>query len=233
MDERPFWTYQDLILFLGAGVPSVLAATLLVMAFRLLAGGQLPKPVEVILLQITAYLLWFGALWAILRLKYGQPFWRSLAWNWNAAVVWPWLAAGPLLAVVLVVISAFLGMPKVETPMNELLRSQWALLLIGCFASTLGPICEELGFRGFLMPLLSRTFGDTGGMVMAALPFALLHGPEYAWSWRHVALVGIAGLAFGWARYKTGSTAAAAAMHATYNMTLFAGLLYQGEYLNT
>jgi hypothetical protein len=233
MDEKPFWTYQDLVLFLGAGLPAIFGATMLAGLIRKLAGGEIAKPLEVLLVQLLAWGLWFGALWALLRFKYRQPFWQSLEWNANGRVVLPWLLRGPLMAMTLVVLSVFLRMPKVDTPMSELLRSQWALLLIGGFASTLGPMFEELGFRGFLMPLLTRTFGATAGIVLSAAAFAVLHGPEYAWSWRHVALVGIAGCAFGWARLKTGSTAAAAAMHATYNMTLFAGLLYQGEYLDT
>ena len=77
------------------------------------------------------------------------------------------------------------------------------------------------------MPLLAQTFGVAAGIVLAAVPFAVAHAPQYAYSWRHVALIGLAGVAFGWTRFKTGSTAAAAAMHAAYNFIIFAGLLYE------
>jgi membrane protease YdiL (CAAX protease family) len=78
------------------------------------------------------------------------------------------------------------------------------------------------------MPLLVRSLGAAGGVTLAAVPFALLHGPQYAWSWSHVLLVGLAGVAFGVARQVTGSTAVATAMHAAYNLTFFAGFLLQG-----
>ena len=48
------------------------------------------------------------------------------------------------------------------------------------------------------------------------------------------ALVGLAGMAFGWARHKTGSTAAATAMHATYNFTFFVGFVVtRGDFFRT
>jgi membrane protease YdiL (CAAX protease family) len=54
-----------------------------------------------------------------------------------------------------------------------------------------------------------------------------MHGPQYGWSWQHVVLVGVAGVVFGMVRHKTGSTAAAAAIHATYNLTFFAAFVFQ------
>jgi membrane protease YdiL (CAAX protease family) len=67
------------------------------------------------------------------------------------------------------------------------------------------------------------------GIILTALPFALLHGPEYAWSWRHVLLIAVAGCAFGLIRYRTGSTASSAIAHAAYNSTFFAAMLVSGE----
>ncbi len=40
-------------------------------------------------------------------------------------------------------------------------------------------------------------------------------------------IIFFAGAAFGWMRHRTGSTAAAALMHAGYNLVFFAGLLAQ------
>jgi membrane protease YdiL (CAAX protease family) len=111
--------------------------------------------------------------------------------------------------------------------MEELMREPRTALALGFFAVTLGPICEELLFRGLLQPLAVRTFGVVAGILTAALPFALLHGPQYAWSWQHVLLILMAGAAFGYARYRTGSTAMATVMHAGYNFTFFAIVFFQ------
>jgi len=81
--------------------------------------------------------------------------------------------------------------------------------------------------RGFLQPLLQRALGPWLAILLAATGFALLHGQEYQWFWQQLLVVGLAGAAFGFARYKTGSTAAAALLHGGYNLTFFVGYLIQ------
>ena len=44
-----------------------------------------------------------------------------------------------------------------------------------------------------------------------------MHFQEYGNSWRHALLITAAGASFGWMRYRTGSTKAAAVMHSAYN----------------
>ena len=54
--------------------------------------------------------------------------------------------------------------------------------------------------------------------------FALLHGPEYQWAWQQLLVVGLAGVAFGYVRYKTGSTTARRSLlHSAYNVMGFLG----------
>jgi len=96
---------------------------------------------------------------------------------------------------------------------------------------TLGPVCEELAFRGFLQPLLVRSLGPVGGVLAAAVPFGLLHIPEYGNSWRHGVVITLAGAAFGCVRQATGSTKASTVMHASYNFLFFFVLISQGRNL--
>jgi membrane protease YdiL (CAAX protease family) len=48
---------------------------------------------------------------------------------------------------------------------------------------------------------------------------------EFRNSWRHLLLISLSGVAFGWMRQATGSTKAAAGMHAAYNGFQFVLLL--------
>lgn len=111
------------------------------------------------------------------------------------------------------------------------MRDRLSIALIGLFSSTLGPLCEELVFRGFFQPLLIRTFGVPLGILLCAVPFALLHGPQYHWSWQVVVLLTLAGATFGYTRLLTRSTAASTLVHATYNLTFFMGYLLQRKEL--
>lgn len=50
----------------------------------------------------------------------------------------------------------------------------WALVV----CVLIGPLLEELVFRGYLQPLLVQNFSEKGGVALTALIFAALHGAE-------------------------------------------------------
>ena len=93
----------------------------------------------------------------------------------------------------------------------KLIQDRPALIFFGIFSVVLGPLCEELAFRGFLMPLPIRSFGVCAGYCAGGASVRGTAWPEYAWSWQYVVLIGLAGRVFGVVRYKTGSTARSAA----------------------
>ncbi|MBZ5608638.1 MAG: CPBP family intramembrane metalloprotease [Acidobacteriia bacterium] len=222
---EPFWDYQDLLLFFGFAIPSLLVTVLVV--GNISALRVFGRPFQGLLAQLVWYGLVFGVLYGILRSRYGQPFWRSLGWRFpfrGMAIV---LFGGPLLAIAIGYAGYLLRTPDIEVPFREMLGNRPTLLLFALFVVILGPLCEELAFRGFMMPLLVRSFGAAAGIIGTGALFGCLHAPEYAWSWRHALLITTAGSVFGWVRYKTGSTAAATVMHAGYNLTQLAAFLAQ------
>jgi len=225
--RHPFWTYHDLVLFLGAALPAAAVSLgLIVLLQRLLPAGS-GRALPLLLGQFAGDGLWLLDLYGILHYRYDQPFWSSLHWSGSKRGVALSMFLGPAVAFGVAILGMLLNAPGTPTPMRALLSDRWSIFAMGIFATTLGPLCEELAFRGFLLPLLSRSFGTAAGVLLAAVPFALLHGPQYTWSWVHLALVGAAGACFGLARILTGSTAAATGMHATYNLTFFTAFLFQ------
>jgi CAAX protease family protein len=226
----PFWDYTDLCLFIGAILPALFAATLiargLFVGFALRGRGQTP---ELLAAQFLGYGFWFAFLYLLLKVKYQRPFWESLGWVRFGESFWRRIGAGVALAFAAGILGALLRTPDLDMPIKRLLTNRLSVLLVGLAAITFGPVCEELAFRGFLQPLLVRSLRAAPGIVLSALPFALLHGPQYAWSWRHVLVITIAGSFFGWMRHRTGSTAAAAVMHAAYNFTSFSAFVLFGK----
>jgi len=229
-ERYPFWSYSDLAVFVLFALPSLVVAMLIVRAVHMALGtvGR-NKALELLPGQFLGFAISFLLLWLLLKMKYDRPFWASLGWvrPWESLV--PRAAAGVALAFGIALAGALLKTPDIDMPMKELLKDNLSLVLVGISAATLGPVFEELAFRGFLMPLLVRSLGAVPGIVMSALPFALLHGPQYSWSWRHILLITLAGSAFGWMRHRSGSTAAAAVMHAAYNATLVVAFAIHGE----
>jgi uncharacterized protein len=223
----PFWNWIDLAMFAGLAIPCLIAAAGLAQLFGLVSPAL--KDLRTWTSMLFFYALWFGALWSLMRTRYGRPFWDSLGWVWpvrNLAFV---MLLGPLLALSVGMLGLLLRTPQKDLPLMKLIDSPMALVLFGVFSVVLGPLTEELAFRGFFMPLAIRSLGVAGGIVASALPFAILHGPQYAWTWQYVVLIGFAGAMFGSVRYYTGSTLASAAMHSTYNLTFFSALVASGR----
>lgn len=218
-DRRPVWTYEDLALFLGAVLPALAIAALAVRPFHFHNDA-----VRTISFQLVFYAVLLGALYFLIAVKHGQPFWRSLGWTFDFSPMW--VAAGPPLAIGLSIFATELHAPQ-ENVIQDLITDRVSLILMVIFGALLGPIFEEIVFRGFLLPLLAASLGDSGAVLLTAALFATLHGPEYHWAWQVLLTVGLAGVVFGIARVKTGSTAAAAMLHIGYNATLFAGFLVQ------
>ena len=225
---QPFWDYQDLGLFISLCFPSLLVTILLIRAL----SGVIPygKPFQGLLAQLVWYVLVFGSLYALLRVRYRQPFWRSLGWKMIPfSTTAMCFVGGPFLAVAIGYLGYLLRTPEISLPFQQMLDNRPTLILFSVFVVILGPLCEELAFRGFLLPLFVRSLDAAGGIIVTGLLFGCLHAPEYSWSWRHVLLVAVAGSVFGWVRYITGSTAAAAYMHSTYNLAQFAAFVAQSR----
>jgi membrane protease YdiL (CAAX protease family) len=227
---NPFFDYSDFFFFLVLAVPSVFIALMLVRVAKVFL--PIPMAVQLLLVQSVWYFLAFGALAALFRIRYDRPLWQSLGWRpiafGGAATA---ILAGPLLAFSIGLLGSALRTPEIDLPFEQMLSSRATVIFLGVLVVILGPVAEELAFRGFLMPLLVRNIGAAGGIVATGVIFGGIHGYEYQWSWRHIVLISGAGCVFGWAKYKTQSTLASALMHSTFNLTQFAAFLIEARRL--
>ena len=158
----------------------------------------------------------------------GGPAALGVAWNGGARAI----VAGVLAYVLF--IPAFRGVMEVASWLareagwkgntahivEELHRlSAEELALVAGLAVVLGPLLEELLFRGFLQSFASQRFGRTGGVFVAALVFAPLHGVADALP------VFTLSLLLGWLRQRTQSILAPWAVHSLNNgLTLYLAL---------
>jgi membrane protease YdiL (CAAX protease family) len=219
--NTPFWGYEDLALFVGSVLPALAIATIFVRQFHFPNGG-----VQTLVFQCTLYVLLLGMLYLLIAQRYHKPFWRSLGWKFEYRHHWLYVFIGPPLAIALAALAAVLHAPANPTIQN-LITDRNSLIAVVFFGAFAGPAFEEMVFRGFLQPLFERNMPAAIAILLAAIPFALLHGPGFGWAWQSMLVVGIAGLVMGFVRHQAGSTAAAALVHIGYNSTLFAGFLLQ------
>ncbi len=224
--RNPFFDYSDFFFFVGLCIPCLLVAALLVRALRIFA--PIPDASRLLAVQTVWYFLVFGSLAGLFRIRYDRPFWGSLGWRpISLAVVASGILAGPLLTLSVGLLGSALRTPEINLPFEQMLGSSGTIVFLGILVVILGPVAEELAFRGFLMPLLIRSMGAAAGIIVTGIIFGSIHGYEYQWSWRHMLLISLVGCVFGWIKYKTQSTVASALMHSTFNLTQFAAFLVQ------
>lgn len=215
------WGYQDLLLFTFLGLMSVLASQVLM---HLIAGAfhaDAKSGAVLIPSQLLLYACLFLILFALIKLQYGRGFWSSLAWRDSLIAPIPAFLLGLITSFAIQLVGLLLHTPDADTPIKKLLSNRTGVLEFGILAVTIGPLCEELVFRGFIQPVLVRSTGRVIGILVTASLFGALHLAQNSFIWQMGVLITLAGIAFGWMRQWTGSTKASTWMHAGFNSTVF------------
>ena len=60
-------------------------------------------------------------------------------------------------------------------------------------AVLLAPVVEETVFRGYIYPVVARTFGVTASVLATGTLFGLLHAPQLWGGWWQIALIDAGG----------------------------------------
>ena len=222
--ENPVWNGWDVLLIAGLTVVTMVVLQLVVLlaAHRLwypheaLADmGQ--KPILLIVSQFLLYLPVAACMVALVEGKYHVGFWQAIRWNWPRSE-WRLLALGGATFFVLSLLQNLLPMPK-DTPFEHLFDRARDAYLLSIIAVTLGPLMEELFFRGFMYPVLARRMGAAWGIALTALPFGLIHLPQYGWAWGAALVIFLVGVVCGVVRAVTRSVGASFLVHVGFNGT--------------
>ena len=161
---------------------------------------------------VAAYMIMF------VEGKLHQRFWPAIRWIWPARY-WPTLVALGVVLVSLQGLERFFHLPK-HVPLEDFLSTPLAAILTGIFAVSLGPLMEELFFRGFLYPVIARRSGIVVAIVTTSIAFGLIHAAQLAFAWGLVLIIFVVGLVLTIVRARTGSVAASFVVHVAYNSTL-------------
>jgi uncharacterized protein len=237
------------------------SAFALVMGLHLL-GAETPEqllrePRLLIPSMAAGYLIAGAILWAIFTYLWQVPFTQGLRWNFSV-VRRRWsllLAGGIVLSLAVQFLSNFLPIPK-TLPIDDFFRTPADVWMVALFGTLLAPVCEELAFRGFLLPSLAsawdwlrelkhpsdaRPVSQGQGeqhdprwsipallfsCTLTSIAFALVHADQLAHAWAPLAVLFGVSLVLCGVRLWTHSLAASTLIHATYNGTIFTILFF-------
>jgi uncharacterized protein len=226
-DENPVWSGWDVLLMAFLTLLTLfLVESLTVLGAWLLFyrhtsfGEVIQKPLLALIGEFLSYIAVAVYMIMLVEGKYHTPFGRAIRWNWPPTSG-KLLGFGGLgvLTVLLDLLSRFLPMPK-TTPFDQFFDRPLDAYLVAVFAVTLGPLMEELFFRGFLYPVLARRMGAVWAVILTALPFGLIHYKQYGDAWSAVLVIFLVGVVLTTVRAVSKSVGASFLVHVGYNGTL-------------
>lgn len=205
-----------------------------------------------LLAQVLMYAIALVAAYVAMPILWQRPFLDGIQWNWSK--VRPQFAGLGLIAgFVAQGLIVFLPHPK-DLPIEDIFRNPALIWFLVIFAVVVGPLFEEIAFRGFLLPAIAitvdwlriprspdplisleslNTWRSSKGYsnialvsasVGTSLFFALIHGPQLGFTLPALALLLCVSLGLCWVRIRTNSVAASTIVHGCYNLSVFVTL---------
>jgi uncharacterized protein len=234
-DLRAPWGWTDLVLlglitFVGTFVASVILAAAFA-AFGVkpaqLQHSVSEKNLFIILNQALLSLVLFAYLFTQMRYWFKKPFWTTIGWREletgktpRAIAYLGLIFGGFAFSVLIQLASAGLG-TKVKMPIEALFQDRRSAFLLMLMGVLVAPLVEETIFRGYVYPVVARTFGVGAGVIVTGTLFGLLHAPQLWGGWGQVGLLIAVGIVFTFARAITRTVVASYLLHVSYNSFLF------------
>ena len=236
------WTYWDLLLLLLLSVPALIFSIVVTVAgyyavkYGMGSGVELEEVLGSPLVAVVTHFVWWAILlsfmYAVITVKYRLPFGDSIGWRrlgrpglHTALYCW----GGVALAFSVGAIASVISMPTEPLPIEQLLKDRQAVLVFAVFGVLIAPPVEEMAFRGFLYPVVERSYGKSAAVLVTSAIFSALHGWQYGWHWQILLLLLYVGIVFGVLRARTGSLVPSTLVHCAYNATLFAALIFGAD----
>ncbi|HEY7826317.1 MAG TPA: type II CAAX endopeptidase family protein [Candidatus Acidoferrales bacterium] len=234
-DLRGPWDWTDLFLLIALVILGTILISLLLGiifgAFGIrvsqIQHSSEVKGIFVVASQAILSLGLLGYLAAQMRLRFGQPFWRTIGWRkldtggfprWGAYLG---LVAGGMSLSMLVALSASAFGGKAKLPIQTLFQNRLSAFLVMAMAVLIAPVFEETIFRGYMYPVLARSWGVTASVIVTGTIFGLLHAAQLWGGWGQIALLVVVGIIFTYVRAVTRTVLASYLLHVSYNSFLF------------
>ena len=134
-----------------------------------------------------------------------------------AAIAYLGLGLGGIILVGLVSFASSAFPPAHAMPIETVFQYRPAILMYMFAAVFVAPLVEETVFRGYLYPVLARSFGLAAGIAVTGTLFGLLHAVQLWGGWWQIALLIFVGVVLTAVRAAAGTVAASYVVHLVYN----------------
>jgi membrane protease YdiL (CAAX protease family) len=238
-DIRVPWSWTDLVLFVVLAIAGFILISLFVGLAIAVSGANFssiqnnPHDINLlsIAIQVVVDLGLLAYLVAQMRLRFRSPFWHTIGWRKLDTRRIPPLAfySGLILSgfflSIIVSLGSSLFPPAKNLPIETLFQDRYATVLFMSVAVLIAPLVEETIFRGYMYPVIARSFGKVWGILATGTLFGLLHASQLWGGWSQIALLVFVGVVLTFARAVSRSVVASFVIHTSYNSVQVIGLL--------
>jgi membrane protease YdiL (CAAX protease family) len=234
-DLRISWSWPHFVVLLFFSIASLLVVqTIFALIYaphgRVFSQSELQryllsKPQFAIGTMLFWDALVFLFLYMTLAVLREQPFWRTLGWRKllptrrTPGNPWLYFLGGFALYFLVALSAAGITTPQ-NAPIEDLFKYRTTAFLFMAMAVLIAPLFEETVFRGYLYPLLAKSFGIVPSVIVTGILFGLMHGYQLGWTWGLVAMLILVGIVLTLVRALTGTVVASFLLHLGYNFSI-------------
>jgi membrane protease YdiL (CAAX protease family) len=238
-DLRAPWGWLDLLLLVAVALLGTFVISIVLVGI-FAAFGMTPTSLQnssnnkSLFLIVNQAILSLGLLAYLavqISVRFQSPFWRTIGWRplhtgtIPRRIVYLSLVLGGFSISLLVQLASAALQTKAKLPIQEYFQDPRSALLLMLMSILLAPLVEETIFRGYLYPVLARSFGISAGVVITGTLFGLLHAPQLWGGWGQISLLIGVGIIFTAARAISRTVVASYILHVSYNSFLFIAFL--------
>jgi len=230
-DLRVPWGWLDLLVIVAlfALGPVVLSLPIFLgFSIEGITRAELSHPSSaqglfVILDQVLLSLAILGYLAVQMRYRFRLPFWRTAGWrpletrHTSRGLAYLGIFGGGFLFSLLIQFTSASFGTKAKLPIETLFENQRNAILLMLMAVTIAPVFEETIFRGYIYPVLARSFGVGASIIVTGTLFGLLHAVQLWGGWVQIGLMVVVGIVFTYVRSVTRTVVASYLLHLSYN----------------
>ena len=246
-DIRVPWGVWDLVLFVVLAVVATFVIGLIVVGLFVMFGMKIAAIAQAgrdqslvsIVAQVIIDLGLVGFLALQIRVRFQEPFWQTIGWREIDTGVIPrglgyigLVVTGAVTSLLVDAVSN-LHPPKGPLPIEAVYQDKLSSLLFLLMAVLLAPIVEETIFRGYIYPVIAKSWGVAASILITGALFGLLHGFQLGGALWQIGLLVLVGVIFTWARAASRTVVASYCMHLGYNGCLLVGFLFSTNLLRS
>ncbi|HKD63013.1 MAG TPA: type II CAAX endopeptidase family protein [Candidatus Acidoferrales bacterium] len=238
-DLRARWGWLDLLLLVAVALLGTFVISIILVGI-FAAFGMTPASLQnsannkSLFLIVNQAILSLGLLAYLavhIRARCQSPFWKTIGWRRLRTgtiprrIAYIGLVLGGFSLSLLVQLASAALQTKTKLPIQEYFQDPRSALLLMLMSILLAPLVEETVFRGYLYPVLARSFGIGAGVVITGTLFGLLHAPQLWGGWGQILLLIGIGIVFTAARAISRTVIASYILHVSYNSFLLIAFL--------